>query len=431
MHRATLCAVLIIGSSTACYDSPELPGEPGAPGSGPTFYEDVAPILKDRCLSCHQEGGIAPANWNFESYERAKAQAGAIANATEARRMPPFLVDDSGDCNHWKDSLWLSDEEIKTLGDWAAAGAPEGDPSNDPGLPDPRSQLENPSLTLTLSEPYTPTGSPSSPDDYRCFILDPGLTEDAFLTAYELVPGDPRVVHHMILYTLDSEQAEAAADDLDREDSTDGYPCYGGAGVPDFRMVAGWAPGGGVTSMPEGTGLRLEAGRRVVMQLHYSVALGTYPDQTSLRLQLESNVDKEGVMFIWGKNNFELAPGQEAVTITGSDVLANIGRLQPLAAQGFTELDLHWVFPHMHKLGQTMRFDVEVGGSDRCLADVPDWDFNWQMGYFLTEPIRMGAADKLKISCTYETTMREEVTHHGDGTEDEMCLGAFYATGAD
>ena len=38
-------------------------------------------------------------------------------------------------------------------------------------------------------------------DDYRCFLLDPQLTKDVYLTGTFVKPGNADVVHHVILFT--------------------------------------------------------------------------------------------------------------------------------------------------------------------------------------------------------------------------------------
>ena len=47
-------------------------------------------------------------------------------------------------------------------------------------------------VTLTMPEAYTPSApTGKGTDDYRCFLLDPRLTEDAWLTGTNVLPGNP------------------------------------------------------------------------------------------------------------------------------------------------------------------------------------------------------------------------------------------------
>ena len=88
---------------------------------------------------------------------------------------------------------------------------------------------------------------------------------------------------------------------------------------------------------------------------------------------------------------------------------------------------VHGMFPHMHTLGRQLRVDLS-GSSDQCLIDIQRWDFNWQLAYWFTRPIRVMPGDAATITCTYNTMERDDTVRWGDGTQDEMCLNYFYVT---
>ena len=74
-------------------------------------------------------------------------------------------------------------------------------------------------MTLRMPEAYTPSApTGAGTDDYRCFLLDPELSDDVYLTGTFVKPGNADVVHHVILFTAPPEQvAEAEAmDDAER-----------------------------------------------------------------------------------------------------------------------------------------------------------------------------------------------------------------------
>src|SRR5262249_25504854 len=148
-----------------------------------------------QCAQCHQDGGIAP--FPLITYADVQAHATEIAAATSARLMPPSNIDASGECRTFKDSRWLTDEQIKTIKDWADDGAPEGDPLPPPPLPQTPS-LDDANVFVEMPEEYKPAGDAEHPnDDYRCFLID-GPEADGFVTGFEIIPGEPQEVHHMI-----------------------------------------------------------------------------------------------------------------------------------------------------------------------------------------------------------------------------------------
>lgn len=408
-------ALALCGFVTACGD--DAADSEQQEGSAPTWHQDVAPIIANHCQRCHEEGGIGP--FPLVTYAEAEASAAAIAAATASRRMPPFLADNSGSCNTWRDANWLSGEDIDTLGRWARTGAQEGEalpPPTPPSLP----SLETPFLSLDMPEAFTPDDALS--DEYRCFVVDPGLTETAYVTAYDVVPGEPRVVHHVILYALNSAEAEAAALEKDGEGGRPGYTCFGGAGVSS-TMLAAWAPGTGAVKLPSGSGIELTANRRVVMQVHYNTVNGTFPDKTSVRLNVSEQVATPGIMSIFSHSDLEIPAGLKDHEETMTRSVKEAGGVVPIKLWG--------ILPHMHELGTTIRIERLRDGESMCLIDVAAWDFNWQLGYFLETPIDLLPTDDVRITCHFDSRSRTETTRYGEGTQDEMCLAPVFVTVAE
>jgi hypothetical protein len=377
----------------------------------PTFSGDVAPILEKNCVTCHRSGGIAPIS--LTDYESAKSRARAIAKATRAREMPPMPVNNDGSCNTYVNARWLTDAEIDTLGAWADDGAPEGE-SGVTVEPPPAVTLDDPDVVLELQAEYLPNDARS--DDYRCFVLPAPLAERAFVTRYELVPGDPRVVHHAILFQPDSPDSAAGAHVLDEAEAGDGYTCFGGPGI-GASPVALWAPGAGVVEMPSGTGVALEANRELVLQIHYNLEHGAHPDRTRLKLDLEPGGVTPGVLSPVANLEMRLPPGREYVETSANLAL--------LPHQAFI---VHGAMPHMHTLGRTLRVEAEARGETRCLVDVDRWDFHWQDAWWYDAPLALEDVSSLSIRCGYDTSNRSGVTTWGEGTADEMCLSYFYLT---
>lgn len=437
MHRLALASLLL--SLPACQTTGPTAGPPqndagtipsgdsgaGSPDLGlgtgePTYYGVVDDILAEHCWGCHSAagGGIAP--FVLDDYASASRQAGPIAAATSARRMPPFFAVNDGSCRTFEDhGRWLSDADIATLGLWARNGAPEGDPTMPRPTPMTPPTITTPSLTIAMPQAFTPQLRGTDPNELRCFVVDPGVTSDAFITDYEVRPGTASVVHHVIVYEPESDANAATADGMQGTDGRPGYNCSGGPVVP-AHPVALWAPGGHATHYPDGTGLSLPAGRRLIIQIHYNmsaVAGGTIPsDQTSVAFLTTPSVAQPAVMLLLSQSTLSLAPHMSSVSSTS--------RMLRVPANG-----LVWgVFPHMHVTGRHLELTLNQGGTSSCALDVEGWDFNWQQAYFYDAPLSVSAGDQISIQCTYDTSSRDVTTTFGEGTEDEMCLSFFYAT---
>ncbi len=383
-----------------------------------TYYGDVRPILVERCTTCHFDGGIAP--FPLGTYEQASAIAATMAQVTRDRIMPPFLADNSGSCNTWANYRGLTDEQIAIIGTWAANGAPEGDPSTP--APPAVSLPTLPSTDVSLSMAGTFTTDETMPDEYRCFVLDTTMDADKFLVGYDVQPGNPARVHHVIVYNPmdDAAASDARSMDAAEGNTTDGYTCFGDSGV-NAVPVALWAPGTGATMFPTGTGIQLTANRPLILQVHYNnqVAPGTpNTDLTRVDLSLADSANP-AYMPLVGDFDLNLMPGMPEVVESNQTSFSSL----PLNVR------VWGIFPHMHTLGSQIHLDLNHSdGSDQCMIQVPRWDFHWQMAYWLNDPIRVTPQDAATISCTFDTTSRDTVVHFGDGTQDEMCLAFVYVT---
>jgi hypothetical protein len=385
----------------------------GTGGTGPvTWAEHVAPLVYRECVGCHREGGIAPLS--LTSYEPARDAAAVLAEITALREMPPMPVDNSGICNTYQNARWLTNEEISMLGAWWAAGAPRGDPALEPAVPPPPAGLERVDVVIDPGESYTPSNETS--DDYRCFVVDPGIDAATNVVAWDVIPGDPRIVHHAIVYEPRTNAQASAAEALDAAEDGPGYTCFGSSRV-DADPVALWAPGGSAVRLPADTGLPL-ASRKVILQVHYNVAEGVFPDRTVVRFETAPTVLKPGSFVPIADPDLMVAPGMSSVTSTRTFTLD-----APIA-QG----TVYGVVPHMHNLGQTLRLDLRLGARDQCLVSVHHWDFHWQNAWWYDSVIDATGASAFTLSCSYDTSTTTEPVAWGDGTADEMCLVYLYVT---
>lgn len=428
--RIRIVLVLLAGLALVACDDDDGPGRPDTgPPVGvdagrdgvPTYYGDIRPILTETCVGCHTDGGIAP--FALESYEQVFEVGARVAEVTEQRIMPPFLADNSGECNTWSNHRGLTDAQIELIGEWVDTGMTEGDPTTPPPEPGELPTLPRADVTLEMPNEYTIDGSSS--DDYRCFVVETGLTETQYAVGYEVFPGNPQRVHHVIAYNPTSDSAAQQARDLDMQDGVegDGYPCFGGPRVSAPPLTL-WAPGTGAVEFPRGTGLAMEPGRPMVVQIHYNnlVEGSANTDRTRIDIMTESSAIP-AYFALFADFNLNIPPRMEMVEESYRQELSGIFSSLPIS-----QLNIYGVLPHMHTLGRSLDIQINRPAENQCLIDVPYWDFDWQLAYWLDDPIPVTGDDAATITCRYNSMSRDEVTNWGDGTLDEMCLAFVYVS---
>lgn len=451
MPRPTLLSLTLLASlAPACGDDGQAPpadtdpgtstsgegstGEAstGTPADQALYHEHVRPILAEHCGGCHAEGSVAP--FTLDDYAEAREWGPAVLAAVQARTMPPFAANNDGSCHTFIDANWLSDEDIDTIAAWVEADYPEGDAT----LPAPEPPAPA-TLTGEVSELTLPTYDPATDDgsleDYHCFLVELDLPAPRYVTGFDVVPGDPRLVHHVLGFRVDPDFLGNAAqmqalDDLSPD--VPGWECYGAAGEDVFPggVPVTWAPGAGATEYPHGAGVRFEPGDVLVVQMHYDLAQGGGLDTTQVHLQLADSVEREAIQVLWDPFLFstqfggevpELPPGQEVATYAWDDAVRDMLQFH-VPDPSFEGVDILGVIPHMHQRGRRMSIELETAGGMECAAAVDRWDFGWQRAYYYEEPIPVDLDDRMHVTCEWSTLDSTEPVRPGFGTADEMCL---------
>jgi peroxiredoxin len=398
-----------------------------------TFYRDVLPIVQKNCQECHRPGAVGP--FALMTYKQAVNWADDIKEYTQERKMPPWKPV-GGPAFH--NERKLSDKDIQTLAAWVDGGTPEGDAKD---APRPRRfvegwQLGEPDLVLTVPEEMT-IGA-SGPDLFRCFVLPTKLTEDKFVTAVEVRPGNSRIVHH----TLNFFDASGKGRELEKKareeketkqgDRGPGYSAAMGlgfrAGAGEVGGLGGWAPGNVAHHLPAGYGYALPKGSDIIVQVHYHRNGRVEKDRTSIGLYFA----KDGKPKPW---KGMVLPGRFLIIPAGQERFRVTGKLEVLQ-----ECKLYSVMPHMHMLGREIKVTLTPpDGEPTTLIAIKDWEYNWQETYFLKQPLTLKPGTLLAVEAIYDNSNKNpnnpfsppRWVKFGEQTTDEMCyifLGATSET---
>ena len=379
-----------------------------------TYHADVAPIIHNACTECHRAGEIGP--MPFTTYDEVAAYGNFIEYVTSIGYMPPWTPD--AGYSHFVGERVLSPEEIETISAWVDAGLPEGDPADNPGLPDfpEGSQVGEPDLVFSMPQPYTHEGDMT--DQYQVFVLPSGFEEDVAVRALEVRPGNGAIAHHAILGV----DISGIAEDLDDEDPAPGYESFGDFGFSAYQnFFGGWVPGTQTVVYPEGIGRVIPAGSDLLVQMHYGPSPVEETDQTEINVFLtDGPIEREVTTAIMGPWNLG-----EPFFISPNTVKTFHGTY-PVSA----DISLISIVPHCHLVGVSWEvFATSENGQDTIpLIHIPSWDFNWQ-GFF-TFPALTHIPEGYVIHgiATYDNTENNpynpssppQLVMYGDNTEDEM-----------
>jgi hypothetical protein len=435
--RVVLTATLLVGALGAC-------ARQGA--SGPlTYYRDVKPIIDAKCGSCHVAGGISP--FALTTAADVVQYQSLIKADVASKKMPPWPPDDS--CADYQGNRSLTDAESKTITTWIDAGAAVGDPSQQASsaLSPPKSAgLSRVDFSLQMAAPYTPV---LSPDEYRCFILDWPQTATKFVTGFGVHPGDARIVHHVIAFVATPDEV-ASFQALDDADPAPGYRCFGGPGGNSTKVawLGAWAPGGLGSDFPSGTGVKVDPGSKIILQVHYNtLTQKPVPDQSRLDIEVEDSVAKQAFVMPftnpdWVRNRtMNIAVNDpDAKYSFGVDITNYLSVLTKGVFQDMAPLTVYSAALHMHTRGSHAELSIDHGAAgSECLLKIPKWDFHWQGSYGFQQAKTMSPGDKLTLECHWDNSPRNQpvvngvqedskALNWGETTEDEMCLGIIYVT---
>jgi hypothetical protein len=358
----------------------------------PTFYKDVLPILQANCQTCHRPGEIAP--MSLISYEQARPWARAIKEAVVTKKMPPWFADEK--YGHFANERRLKGSEIDTISKWVDAGAPAGKESDAPvALTFENGWNIKPDLVVEMPKAFELPARGTI--NYKYVLVKTDFKEDMWITAAEMRPGNPKVLHHGKVWVRppgstwmekavpgEAYEVETQREILGKNAIEEGNDILGkfnpGLGAQRFDMD------GAAKFVPKGSDL--------VFELHYTTAGTPASDISKLGLVLAKNPPQNRYFFHAGPTALNLAipPGQASAEVVSEITFGE-------------SVKLVYAQPHMHLRGKD--FELRVVTPDKKLITVlkGDWNFDWQMGYQYEEPITMVKGSKLQLISHFDNSL--------------------------
>jgi hypothetical protein len=386
-----------------------------------TFAEHIAPMVYQNCTSCHRPGEAGP--FPLTNYAETKKRARLIAEVTGEKSMPPWHPDPG--CGEFAGERRLTTEQVALFKSWADNGAPEGDASKTPALPDfPKGwRGGTPDLVLSMDAPYTIAAD--GPDVYRQFVIQPNLTEDAWVQGVEIRSAGTGALHHVLVW-LDS------TGDARRLDADDAGPGFRKMGFKRTGALGGWAVGGGPRILPEGLAYPLPKNSDVILACHFHPTGKEAPEKVTVGLYLAKkpptrHIVSLGLPPLFARGvGLNIPPGEPNYVVKDSMTLP-------------VDTELIAVGAHAHYLGKKMEATATLpDGTQKTVFRISDWDFNWQDQYVYKEPVRLPAGTRIDATIVWDNSATNpnnpssppvRITW-GEETLDEMGSVHFVAVAA-
>jgi len=389
----------------------------GTTEAGPTWYQDVRPVVFDACASCHNGEGIGPGD--FQTYAGAFEGRDLISAYLAGGLMP--LPSADPECRPYKghERMRLSDEDRAMLIDWASGDALEGDAETATEAEIFSGVLADADVIMPMPFEHTIT-----PDDdggeYFCMTPENPFDEPTYVTGFDVELGNQEVVHHMCLFV---DFRGNAGESYGVDDTSEGFQCADPIIEDDWLPLHCWTPGMEPVEFPEDMGLFVAPQYQLVLQMHYFVE-GDAPqtDLSTYKFRTQPSVSREVWMEIDGPEDFQIPAGDSE----HSD--------HAYWRNNDTDYEILGAFPHMHKLGSGYHSWIEApDGTEDCLVQ-GEYDFDHQMTYMLEEPLDFPKGSKIGVECTWDNSASnpdqpsdppQDVTW-GEGTTEEMCYLLYY-----
>lgn len=389
-------------------------------GQTPTWSADVAPIVYSKCTSCHHAGAIAP--FVIESYSDFSSNAAHILDNVLSRKMPPWPPDPA--YRRLAHERLLSVAEIQKIQAFVVGGMPTGDLATAPSVPvySNTSQVGIPDTIIN-----TPAYSVGmSTDEYRCFAIPSGFTQQKKIKCLEFIPGNQAIVHHVLVFW----DTTGTCANLDAADPAPGYVSFGGVGTPNANLIGAWVPGSSPFVLPDAFAFQIPANADIVLQFHYAPGSLGLTDASHMNVFYNTAGFSRPMYFSPALNH------SSNMTDGPLMIPANTTRSfhETYTINAGADLALLGVAPHMHWVGKSISAcGVTPSGDTIPFVDIPDWKFEWQGAYQFRNVIRVPDGTRLLSTAFYDNTTANfnnptnppGNVYAGEGTGDEMMITFF------
>ncbi len=342
-----------------------------------SYARDIAPIVQEKCVTCHQSGGLGP--MALTSYEKIKGTAPMIREVLRTHRMPPFQPDPT--VGHWAPNEGLSSEQLKTMVHWIEAGAPRGtgdDPLAKVTFTVPAWPVAGtPDVVLSIPEVKVPATGVMA---YQNPVVATNLTEGRWMRASAFQVSDRAALHH-VTTVVRAPNDSGAMMSLESGSSS----------------IGGQGPGRVINLVPKDMGVWVPAGSVVAFSTHYTPYGRETTEKTNMGL------------YFYPKGETPKYPMRTyGIYDMGISIPAGVEYHPEVAYTDIPkDMLLYGITPHAHMRGGSTQVSIKYpDGHEQMILAVPHYNFEWQCEFYLEQPIMVPAGSRIINRWTYDNTVR-------------------------
>ncbi len=400
-----------VGLTTLLTVSLVWAGETRAQKPEVTFTEHIAPIIFEKCSSCHRKGQSGP--FELLTYRDVAKRAQTIQSVIEDQYMPPWKPTNK---MAYANDRRLSDQQKKLIDSWVDAGMPKGDESRMPKAPEfPDGwSLGKPDLVVKMKGEFEVPAS--GPDVYRSFVFEVDLPEDKWVKAVELRPKARGSVHHALFFVDRNKNAR----ELERKTPGVGIKgmgfLRGGDSSGNNRLaqlqgglaqgLGGYVPGSIPNKLPGDLAMKLPAKSDIVMQTHFHPTGKAMVEQAELGLYFAEKPPTRKLTAIQVPALFGATEGID-IPARKKDYTVEDQFTIPVDVKAIQ------VGGHAHYICQKMNMTATFpDGKTLVLMNIDDWDLDWQDQYLFKEPIDLPKGTVISTKLVYDNSSSNPENPH-------------------
>ena len=359
-----------------------------------TYHKDIAPLIQKHCQTCHRTGEVGP--FELLTYDDVCNHADTIEEVVLDRRMPPWHGMLNEHFGKLRNDKRLSDEEVGTLVGWIRAGMPKGHVEDTPKpikWPAPGAWgISRPDFFYQMAKPFTVPAT--GVVNYQFFRVPMNLSQDRWVQAIEVRPGNREAVHHIGLHIAPAGNADF---------SGLGMAALFGLSGDASQPLNDYVPGDlcNHKDYPPDRAVRIPKGTDLIFEVHYTPNGKQAVDQSKVAIRWATKPPLEEVLtkvFRKKRGGFRIPAGHPHFRMEDSYYFEQ-------------DVLLDSIRPHLHARAQSFRLEWverdpitdEVLRRETILS-VPNFDMNWQRTYELETPLRIPAGVELVATAYFDNS---------------------------